>query len=130
MGWLPLLGGSGANAIPLSGLTVKSNAYVGRPMPRLDEIRKLASAMAAADKSVRYLTAAWAALLKADSTSTACQHPRVHTFPALPLLTDGGVVLVNFPQLELFVVCGLPLAAYPGEPHVFADVGYSLLKKK
>ena len=64
MGWLPLLGGSGANAIPLSGLTVKSNAYVGRPMPRLDEIRKLASAMAAADKSVRYLTAAWAALTR------------------------------------------------------------------
>jgi hypothetical protein len=99
-------------------------------MPRLDEIRKLASAMAAVDKAVRYLAAAWKDLLRTDTATSVCQHPRMHTFPTLPLLTDGGVVLVNFPQLELCVVCGLPLAAYPGEPHVFADVGYTPLKKK
>jgi hypothetical protein len=129
-GWKAIFTGPRANAIPLSGITVKSGPVLGRAMPKLDSVRKLATAMLAADQAERHLQAAWAALLKPDAASAGCGHPRDHAFPHLPLVADGGVALLNFPTLEMCIVCGTVQAAYPGEPHDLADLGYSPMQSK
>lgn len=127
MGWEPAFSGPLANSIPLSGITVKSGNLVGRPMPRLDQVRKLAAAMVKCDLATRHLQQAWQALLGTNTELAECPHPQLHNFPSLPLTVEG-VVLFGFPVLEMCVVCGLPLAAYPGVPHPLAEVGYPKLK--
>jgi hypothetical protein len=80
------------------------------------------------DTAHRHVLQAWTDLLGTNADLAACTHPRLHSFPPLPLVVEG-VVLFNFPQCEMCVVCGVPLAAYPGVPHSMADVGYEKLKK-
>jgi hypothetical protein len=97
-------------------------------MPKLDVFRRLASAMVKADVANRHVNAAWKLLVVPVGEDVDCPHPRSHFFPPLPLLSEG-VVLFNFPQTELCVVCGMVLAAYPGVPHPMCEVGYGPLKK-
>jgi hypothetical protein len=129
LGWKTVLVGPQANAIALAGVTVKAGPAVGQPMPRLDEVVKLASAMVLADKATRHLHQAWERVLRQTEKSVNCLHPAYHTFPSLPLVAEGGVHLFSFPCLEMCRVCGLPQAAYPPVPHTFAEVGYPKLKK-
>jgi hypothetical protein len=127
MEWDPVTSGPTANCIPLAGVTFKAGVIVGRPMQKLDAIRKLAAAMVRSDTATRHLLHSWQALLNTPKEMDGCQHPNTHIFPALPLVSEG-VVLFNFPTCELCVVCGVPLAAYPGIPHHLAEVGYPKLK--
>lgn len=122
--------GPAANCIPLAAVTKTTTGamgVVGQPMPRLDGIVRLAQAMVKADHAMRHVMEAWQAIQQPRNGS-ACMHPRVHVFPGLPLRVDGAV-LVNFPLLELCVMCGYVTAAYPGVPHTMRDVGYGKLRK-
>ncbi len=105
--WYPAAHGPQANCIPLAAVTTTAGGavgMVGHPMPKLDLIVKLAKAMVTADTATRHVSAAWEAL-QLTRAGTVCKHPRVHPFPALPLCVDG-VVLFNFPCVELCVFCG------------------------
>jgi hypothetical protein len=130
--WWPLAHGPEATCIPLAGVTKavgSSMGMVGHPMPKLDGIHRLASAMVKADHATRHVIEAWQAL-QLPRTGTACVHGRVHVFPkGVPLLVDG-VVLVNFPALECCTSCGYSTASYPGVPHSMRHVGYGKLKSK
>jgi hypothetical protein len=100
---------------------------VGHPMPKLDGICRLATAMVKADHATRHVHEAWKALQVPQGSN--CPHPRIHVCPLLPFLTEGSV-LVNFPTLELCVSCGCNTAAYPPVPHSMRHCGYGKLQPK
>ena len=128
LGWVPRYSGASANCIKIGSVDKKAGPTVGRPMPRIDSIRKLCGAMLKADLAARHVNAAWVQVVGSEAEMRACPHPQSHKFPQLPLMVED-VLLCNFPTLELCVVCGLPLAAYPGVPHSMGDVGYSPLQR-
>ena len=131
-GWTPIHSGPSANSIHFQALTVKvgQGSAVGRPMPKLDVLHKLAHAMVKADLATRKLREMWAKVVSQEDHAFAmCGHPKTHLFPPLPLLFEGSV-LFNFPVLELCVVCGMTCGAYPGAPHRLRNVGYDAFTDK